>query len=91
MCESSDVTLRLYAADALTMLIRVILNRNQEADKKEINVISCLLQGDLVVCFLLGATSVTDTATVGHVIQSTHRCATETIRVCSTGKCCFKP
>jgi len=40
MCESSDITLRLYAADALTMLVRAILNKNQEADKKEINVIN---------------------------------------------------
>ena len=40
MCESSDITLRLYAADALTMLVRVVLNKNQEADKKEINVIN---------------------------------------------------
>ena len=41
MCESSDITLRLYAADALTLLVRAILNKNQEADKKEINVYIC--------------------------------------------------
>lgn len=48
ICECSDTTTRLYAADSLTMLVRVVLSKNQEIDKKELNTLQLLLISPLL-------------------------------------------